>query len=93
MGFVITATAKGYGGAMQVMVGLKSDGTIATVKLMDNSETAGLGSRAGLPAYTDQYIGKDANLSGVDTISGSTVTSKAFEQAVKSAFEAYEMLK
>ena len=40
-GYVITGKAKGYGGDLQVMAGITSDGKIAGVKLMDNNETQG----------------------------------------------------
>ena len=88
-GYVITAEAKGYGGPMQVMVGIKSDGTIDSVKLMSNSETAGLGTKTGEPAYTDQYKGKDSSLDGVEAVSGATISSTAFKTNVQNAFKAY----
>ena len=88
-GYVITAEAKGYGGPMQVMVGIKSDGTIDSVKLMSNSETAGLGTKTGEPAYTDQYKGKDSTLDGVEAVSGATISSTAFKTNVQNAFKAY----
>ena len=91
-GYVFTTTAKGYGGALNVMTGIKADGTIDKVKLMDNDETPGLGSRTGEAEYTDQYIGKDASLDGVTAISGATISSTAFKSAVTTAFQAYGQL-
>ena len=91
-GYVITGKAKGYGGDLQVMAGISSDGKITGVKLMDNNETQGIGSKTGEASYTDQYKGKDSTLDGVTTISGATVSSKAFESAVNSIFQAYGSL-
>ena len=88
-GFVITAKANGYGGEMQVMVGIKADGTIDSVKLMENGETEGIGSQTGEAKYTDQYKGKDHKLSGIEAISGATISSGAFRHAVYAAFDAY----
>ncbi len=88
-GYVITGKAKGYGGDLQVMAGISSDGKITGVKLMDNNETQGIGSKTGEASYTDQYKGKDSTLDGVTTISGATVSSKAFESAVNTIFQAY----
>ena len=90
-GYVITGKAKGYGGDLQVMAGISSDGKITGVKLMDN-ETQGIGSKTGEASYTDQYKGKDSTLDGVTTISGATVSSKAFESAVNTIFQAYGSL-
>ena len=91
-GYVITGKAKGYGGDLQVMAGIDKDGKIAGVKLMDNNETQGIGSKTGEASYTDQYKGKDSTLDGVTTISGATVSSKAFESAVNTIFQAYGSL-
>ena len=73
-GYAITASAKGYAGDLQVMVGITSEGTIADTQVMISEETPGLGSRVAEEPYRSQYRGKDANLDGVDMISGSTVS-------------------
>ncbi|MEA5011643.1 MAG: FMN-binding protein [Angelakisella sp.] len=91
-GYVITTFAKGYGGPVNVMTGIKSDGTIDKVKLMENSETPGLGSRVGESEYTSQYSNKDYNLDGVNAITGATISSTAFKTAVGTAFTAYGQL-
>jgi electron transport complex protein RnfG len=91
-GYVITAVSKGYGGDMQVMVGIDSEGKITGAKLMSNSETQGIGSKTGDESYTSQYIGKDSTLEGVNAISGATISSTAFKTAVGSAFQAYGSL-
>lgn len=91
-GYVITGKAKGYGGDLQVMAGIDKDGKIAGVKLMDNNETQGIGSKTGEDAYTSQYKGKDSTLEGVTAVSGATISSKAFQSAVTSIFQAYGSL-
>lgn len=88
-GYVFTTKTKGYGGEMQVMVGISSEGLITGVKLMDNSETAGLGSRVGESAHTQQYIGKDSSLEGIEKISGASISSAAFKTAVEYAYNGY----
>lgn len=91
-GYVITGKAKGYGGDLQVMAGIDKDGKIAGVKLMDNNETQGIGSKTGEDAYTSQYKGKDSTLEGVTAVSGATISSKGFQSAVTSIFQAYGSL-
>ena len=88
-GYAITASAKGYAGDVQVMVGITDEGTIADTQVMISEETPGLGSRVAEEPYRSQFRGKDANLEGVDMISGSTVSSGAFEAAVDAAFKVY----
>ncbi len=91
-GYVITTFAKGYGGPLNVMTGIKSDGTIDKVKLMDNNETPGLGSRTGDAEYTGQYNNKTAELDGVTAISGATISSTAFKKSVTIAFQVFGQL-
>lgn len=90
-GYVITGIGKGgYGGDLQVMAGIDKDGKITAVKLMDNNETTGIGSKTGEDAYTSQYKGKDsASLDEVTAISGASISSAAFKSAVSNIFQAY----
>ncbi len=88
-GYVITTTSKGFGGQMTVMVGISSDGLVTGVKLMDNEETAGLGTNVGEKSHTEQYIGKDSSLEGIEKISGASISSAAFKTAVEYAYSGY----
>lgn len=88
-GYVITAEAKGYGGQLRVMVGIGSDGLITGTEVLVNNETQGLGSRVSEHDFMDQYIGKDSTLEGVQAISGTTISSNAFSNAVKTAYQIY----
>lgn len=88
-GYVVTAQAKGYGGMLKVMVGIDSNGLITGTEVLENNETQGLGSKVSEHAFMDQYIGKDSNLEGIETISGTTISSNAFTKAVRIAYEVY----
>ena len=88
-GYVITAEAKGYGGMLQVMVGIDSNGLISGTEVLVNNETQGLGSRVSEHDFMDQYIGKDSTLEGVEAISGTTISSNAFSKAVQNAYQVY----
>ena len=51
-GYVITVTDKdGYGGDIQITVGIMSDGTVNGISFLSISETAGLGMRAKEPSF------------------------------------------
>ena len=93
-GYVITASGKGFGGTIQVMVAISPEGTILRCKTLDvSSETKTLGGQTANESYYGQYEGQDSTLSGVNAISGATITSTAYESCVKAAFEAYETCK
>ena len=96
-GYVITSTAKGYGGTMTVMVAYTPDGTIKQIKVTEQGETQGIGSKvAGTASYWERYQGQPAaelkiNKDGgtIDAESGATISSRALAKAVSSANEAY----
>ena len=79
-----TASGKGIGGDVPVTVTVK-DGKVSDVKVGDNSETQGIGSKAieQLPAKIVEANGTE----GVDAVSGATVTSKAIFSAVDDCLE------
>lgn len=92
-GYVITASRKGYGGAVVVTVGIDAGGKVVGLNANVSTETSGVGSKAGLPAYTDKYIGLSGNADGVDKISGATYSSTAVRNGVNAALAAYDAIK
>lgn len=89
LGYVITSTAKGYGGEMTVMTGIKADGTISGIKVISHSESQGIGSNVvANDEYLAKYSGADSTLQ-VDNYTGATVSSKALKSALTSAFKAF----
>ncbi len=92
-GYVITAGRKGYGGEVVVTVGIDGSGKVVGLSTNVSTETSGVGSKAGLPAYTDKYIGLSGSANGVDTISGATYSSTAVRNGVSAALAAYDAIK
>ena len=94
VGAVVTSSGKGYGGTMTVMVGFNADGTIRQIKVTQQAETKGIGSKvAGDPAFWTRYEGVKAELPvQVDALTGATISSKALNAAVNSAVEAYNAI-
>ena len=90
LGYAFKVQDKGFGGAYVVMVGIGADGKITGAKLLDNSETPGLGSKTGNADFTSQFVGKDSQLEGVDTITGATISSNAFIRCIGTAYQAFE---
>jgi len=102
IGYTIKTAPKGYGGTVEVMVGISNDGKISGVKIGNNSETPGLGSKAADPLFKDQYNGKSvqtpfnvvkgnaSNENDIVAISGATISSKAVTAGVNAAMEVYE---
>lgn len=88
---------KGFGGALTVMVGLAPDGKILGYKVLESSETPGLGAKAQdwfQQGQKGDIIGKQAgNLTvskdggEVDAITASTITSRAFLRCINEAYK------
>ena len=93
-GYVFMLTTKGYGGDMKLICGMKADGTIEQCKTLSHAETSGLGSKTAEDPYRNQYSGKNSDtLSEVDAITGATISSNAYKNAIEDAFKAYDMVK
>lgn len=88
-----TIIAKGYGGEIEITVGLGIDGTITGISVGGSnfSETAGLGARAKEAWFAEQYIGASSPIAlkkdggQIDAITSATITSRAVTNAVNSA--------
>lgn len=97
-GTVITCSGKGYGGTVTVMVAFSPDATVKQIKVTEASETKGIGSNVTENAeYWAVYSGKSAAQAlvlgtDVDAYSGATVSSKAVNNAVNAAIEAYNAI-
>ena len=79
-----TAEGKGIGGKVPVTVTVK-DGKVSEVKVGDNSETQGIGSKA-IEQLPDAIV-KANGTEGVDAVSGASVTSKAIFDAVNDCMD------
>ena len=87
---------KGFGGPLTVMVGLAPDGKILGYKVLESSETPGLGAKAQdwfQKGQKGDIIGKQAggltvskDGGEVDAITASTITSKAFLRCINEAY-------
>ena len=98
-GYVFTTNSKGYGGDVVIMVGIKSDGTVAGMDFLSISETPGLGMNADKDGFKSQFVGKSGNIgvnktgstdNEIQALTGATITSKAVTNAVNIALELFE---
>ncbi len=81
-GYILSLTGNGYGGAMTLMASYTEEGKLLDARLLNNSETPGLGKKAEDPAYMEKYVNKDSiplkkselTSEEADSVSGSTIT-------------------
>lgn len=58
VGYCISVSPNGYGGAIDMMVGVEKTMRVSGVDIINHSETAGLGSKAAEPEFRQQFVGK-----------------------------------
>jgi electron transport complex protein RnfG len=99
-GAAFRSSAAGYGGALELMIGVNRDGAIAGVEiLLADKETPGLGSRIKEPGFRDLFKGRGAadtrwcavtkDGGEIAAITGATISSRAAAKAVKDGMDAY----
>ncbi len=103
VGYAIPSSHKGYGGEIEIMVGISIDGEITGVNILSINETPGLGMNATKENFRNQFLGEvpdggfsakseDASKRKIDALTGATITSEAVSQAVNKAIDVYRSL-
>ncbi|MEZ5073169.1 MAG: RnfABCDGE type electron transport complex subunit G [Bacteroidales bacterium] len=100
---VETFTGIGFSGEFKLMVGFDPEGKITDIAVISHSETPGLGDKMD-PRKSDfhvQFMGKDPgsfkllvkkDRGDVDAISASTITSRAYCDAVQRAYDGLQQI-
>lgn len=101
VGYAITSSSTGYGGALVLMVGMTADRVVYNTTVLSQSETPGLGAKCVEPDFADQFksfnpaekklsVKKDGG--DIDAITASTITSRAYAKAVETAIAVYDAI-
>ncbi len=84
IGVAFKASGKGYSSVVDTLVGMSRDGTVIAVKILNQNETPGLGNRITEPSFTGRFSNKNVqDLTGVQAITGATISSKAVLNSVQ----------
>ena len=103
-GYVFVTSSKGYGGDVQVMTGISTDGQITGVVILEQDETPGLGANAEKESFRDQFkqavpengftVTKSTAGEGeISAMTGATITTTAVTNAVNDAIAQYNEIK
>lgn len=89
VGYAVVSEGKGYGGKMNVIVGVDLENKVVGVYVLSHSETTGIGSRATENTFLAQFTGKTLdnlqltkNGGAIDAVTGATISSTAVTKAV-----------
>lgn len=99
LGYILVTQSTGYGGAINTMTGIDTEGKVTGVEFLSINETVGLGMNATKDSFKDQFkglsglIGVNKNESTdteIKALTGATITSKAAANGVNIALDIYE---
>lgn len=91
VGWGVRTGPRGYGGPIQMVVGLDRDGKVTGVSIITMNETPGLGTRVLTEAwFLEQFPGLDSatadkTIRELDTITGATKSSRGIRNGVEAA--------
>jgi electron transport complex protein RnfG len=97
VGYTVGVAPNGFGGPIDMIVGIDSSKKITGINIVNFQETPGLGTKATEPKFKDQYNGKSVASplavikngtpkdNEIVAISGATITSNAVTQGVNTA--------
>ena len=99
VGVAVTGVSeKGYSGTVRLLVGFDPEGQIRNIAVLEQKETPGLGTKMKSESFLEQFRGqhpeqfdlrvkKDGGQ--VDALAGATISTRAFSEAVRQAYEAF----
>ncbi len=96
---VKTYSMNGFGGKIELMVGMLQNGIINKVSVLSQAETPGLGANMVNDKFKGQFEGKDPQTftlkvkkdgGDVDAITAATISSRAVSEAIQRAVDGFE---
>lgn len=95
-GYAVEVAPAGFGGVVDMMVGVDPEGNVLGISIISQTETAGLGAVAAAStsageAFRDQFVGMNGTIAvakdggTVDAITGATITSRSVCTGVNAA--------
>ena len=103
VGYAIETFSKNaFGGLLKLLVGFTPEGKIYNIAVLEHKETPGLGTKMTEPLFSKQFPGKNPDNfklkvkkdgGDVDAITASTITSRAYCDAVQRGYNAFKQIK
>ncbi len=92
IGMAHAAVGSGYGGDMEVLVGMDDNADIVGLNVIEHSETPDLGDRVMQDDFKQRFVGLGYNDSieigeDIDSLTGATVSAEAMAEAAREAVD------
>lgn len=100
VGYVVMSAGKGYGGDVEIMVGINLAGQVTGVTVLSHEETPGLGANCEDELWLNKFVGAESeeklavNKDGgeIDALTSATITSRAVTEGVNKALYAFRVV-
>ncbi len=91
-GYAVSVAPRGYSGKIAILAGVSVEGKIIKIKILEQTETAGLGANVIKPEFLRQFVEKKISdpiepKKDIQAITGATISSRAVCRGVKEALE------
>jgi len=92
IGFIFIAAVNGFSGDITVICGIDPQGRIISSSTLSHTETRGIGTILDQDSFLGPFSGLDDNLEGIDTVVGSTISTRAYINAIRDIFTAFHLV-
>ncbi len=86
LGYVLTVTAKGYGGPVRIALGIEKSGTVIGYAVLEHEESPGFGANCENEDVKQQFLGI-TGADQIDGITGATITTNALKSETQAAID------
>lgn len=93
-GYTFVASLYGYSSNVKTMVGVTPEFKVNKIKIIEQTETPGLGANCTKPEFQSQFEGKNANTMAVDkdggkivSITGATITTRTIANSIRTGLK------
>ena len=93
VGYIFIAAESGFSGDITVICGLDNDGRILSCSTLSHTETKGIGTILEQESFLGPFRGLDSRLEGIDTVTGATISTRAYIDAINDIFTAFEVIR
>jgi len=92
IGYIFIAAVNGFSGDITVICGVDPEGMIIKASTLSHTETKGIGTILELEVFLDPFTGLDDRLEGIDTVTGATISTRAFIHAIEDILKAFKIV-
>jgi len=92
IGYIFIAAAGGFNGDITVICGIDPNGRIISTSTLSHTETVGIGTIIEQESFLSTFTGLDNALEGIDTVTGATISTRAYIRIINDIQAAFVII-